>query len=234
MCLVILVAHLAAHLGLPAVWEFEVAAMLSHIGCITAPSEIFDKVAAGEPLSEAEQEALANHPAVAQKLLENIPRMEGIARMIGFQQSSDAVTQDQPSPGPEARIALGAQMLKTPVDFDHLILSGLSREEALSEMRGRQARYNLQLLVALESVDVRTADREVRTLPLNELDTRMMIDEDVRAQNGMLLLGKGQEVTYSVIARLKNFASTIGVREPLQVRAPVSAQTALPAPRRLH
>jgi hypothetical protein len=53
----------------------------------------------------------------------------------------------------------------------------------------------------------------------------MLMHEDVRAKNGLLLLAKGQEVTDSAIARLKSFAQTIGIVEPLRVVAHGSAQT---------
>jgi len=53
----------------------------------------------------------------------------------------------------------------------------------------------------------------------------MIMHEDVRGRNGILLFAKGQEVTESAIARLKSFAQTIGIVEPLRVVAHGSAQT---------
>ncbi len=226
------VAHQATYLWLPNVWEFEVAARLSHLGCIAVPSEIFEKLSAGESLSEVEQTVLASHPAVGQRLLENIPRFGAIARMIGGQQAEGPAICDEVSDGAEARIAMGAQMLKTAIEFDRLAGSGFNREAALTRMRERQHDYALPLLEALESVDVRTASREPRTIPVDELDTRMTIDEDVRARDGILLLRKGQDVTYSVIARLKNAVRTIGVQEPLRVLAPAGREPALAQPHR--
>ena len=45
----------------------------------------------------------------------------------------------------------------------------------------------------------------------------MVVDQDVRSKNGLLLLAKGQEVTPSVLGRLRAFASKTGIVEPIRV-----------------
>jgi hypothetical protein len=58
---------------------------------------------------------------------------------------------------------------------------------------------------------------EVRVLKATELFPAMIVDQDVRAKNGLLLLARGQEVTLSVLGRLKSFAARIGIVEPIRV-----------------
>jgi hypothetical protein len=48
----------------------------------------------------------------------------------------------------------------------------------------------------------------------------MVVDQDVRSKNGLLLLAKGQEVTPSVLGRLRAFASKTGIIEPIRVLTP--------------
>jgi hypothetical protein len=58
---------------------------------------------------------------------------------------------------------------------------------------------------------------ELRVLKSAELRTAMVVDQDVRSKIGLLLLAKGQEVTPSVLGRLKAFASKTGIVEPIRV-----------------
>ena len=46
------VAHIVTALGLPNRWQYELAALLSLIGCVTVPVDILDKIHAFEPLDE--------------------------------------------------------------------------------------------------------------------------------------------------------------------------------------
>lgn len=50
------------------------------------------------------------------------------------------------------------------------------------------------------------------------MSTGMVLNQDVKAKNGILLASKGQDVTYSLKERLRNFAKTIGVEEPIECR----------------
>ena len=76
------VRHIATRLGLADAWQFEVAAMLSQIGCVSVPPRILDKIHTGRSLSSDEQGIFSAHPAVGARLLANIPRLETIAQMI--------------------------------------------------------------------------------------------------------------------------------------------------------
>jgi hypothetical protein len=52
----------------------------------------------------------------------------------------------------------------------------------------------------------------------------MILDQDVRARNGLLLVARGQEVTTAVARRLEGFAQGLGVNEPFQVRVPAPGE----------
>ena len=49
------------------------------------------------------------------------------------------------------------------------------------------------------------------------LSRRGILNEDVFAVGGMLLASRGEEVTPTVLGRLRNFAKNIGVEEPIRV-----------------
>ena len=45
----------------------------------------------------------------------------------------------------------------------------------------------------------------------------MILDDDVHALNGILLVARGQEVTHALIERLANFRRLIGIADPVRV-----------------
>lgn len=206
------VRHIAAQLKLTQAWEFEMAAMLSQIGCISVPPHILEKVYAGEPLTDDETQIFGSHPAVAHELLAKIPRLEGVSLMVQRQL--------EPSPPDldlQDRIALGAQMLRVAIDFDARISRGELAGFALERMRQRAGHYEPRLLGALTGVEVDPAKMVLRAVQVDELKTGAELYDDVWSENGILLLAKGQEVTETVIMRLKVFERTMGVRQPFKV-----------------
>ena len=144
------VKDIAENLQLPDLWQFELAATLSQIGCITLPPDICDKIYAGASLSVDEQRIFSSHPSVGYKLLANIPRLEPVAQMIKGQLQRSSYSDNLAPESTREMITLGSQILKVALDFDQLVAQGLSRKSALSELRGRPAMYNPKVVAALE------------------------------------------------------------------------------------
>lgn len=216
------VSHMASFLGLEQTWQFEIAAMLSQIGCIAVPPEVLSKVAAKKALSPAEEEIVAAHPNIARRLLENIPRLELISEMIGRQPVLEPSQVLPPVSSPASQVLVGSEMLYVANSFDELTSSGLlSRSDAIQHIRRNCHLHEDRLLAALESVPIEREALGARMVVLDELEADMVIDQDVHAKNGMLLLAKGHQVTFTVLARLKSFAQTVGIIEPFSVLAPV-------------
>lgn len=214
------VAHIVTKLNLVSnAWQYEMAALLSQIGCITLSPELIDKMYARVPLTQNEQEIVLAHPAVAYNLLTQIPRLEAIAQMIANQKkpfksfsTAEGLTEE------EKYINLGSQILKTVLDFDQLVMSGLTKLEALTSLAQRTSEYNPNLVAALSSFRLDEVGELVKTLRIKELTTGMTAEKDIRANSGLLLVPKGQEITYPVLERLRNFARQTGVAEPVWVR----------------
>jgi len=144
------VRKLAKELNIADPWQFEAAAMLSQIGCISVSPDILKKHYAGEELSDDERAQMLAHAQVGRKLLHHITRLHAVAQMIE-RQHEDYI--DGSGLSAEAfSIALGSQMLRVALDHDRWLGTGLSPEEAVMEMRRHEAQYNPAVLVALERV----------------------------------------------------------------------------------
>ncbi len=219
------VRHVVNELQLGGVWQFELAAMLSQIGCVAVPPEVLNKIYARKTLTPEEQGMFNEHPKIGAKLLEHIPRLESIARMIEGQHTQFAEFPPKDEMSPEQKIAAaGAQVLKAALDFDQLILQSKEIDQAVALMRKRGGRYNPRVLDALKTVRFdRKHEKTLRELKVVELDhyrapgTRVVADEDIRTTKGLLLVPKGQELTYPVITRLRNFSQSSDIIEPFRV-----------------
>jgi len=218
------VKHMVGELRLRPAWQYEIAAMLSQIGCVTLPPETLNKLYANKKLSEKEQEMFSSHPAIGGKLLANIPRLELIAKMIERQQQPYGEQPPADPTKPEGVVSMGAQMLRVALDFDALLARGLPREAALKKMRDQPDQYNPLLLDTLKTVATgqleSSVDGTLQEVTVWQLEVGMYAYEDILACNGILLVPRWQEITEPLIIRLRNFACGVGVREPFRVISP--------------
>jgi response regulator RpfG family c-di-GMP phosphodiesterase len=203
-------------------WEVEIAAMLSQIGCVTVPEAAFKKAARGIPLSAEETEALRRHPRIGHGLVAKIPRLEGVAMIILYQEKrfdGGGIPEDGRRGG---EIPLGARILKVANDFEQLNSGGADNDDAFSKLRQRRGWYDPAVLDSLiPLLDVKS---ETRMVNVDELDVDMVLDEHVVAGSGEVLVSRGQAVTDSMRERLRNYAeSAMGVRQPIRVRRPIAA-----------
>ena len=76
------VRHIAGKLCLSDTWQYEIAAMLSELGCLTLTPDLLEAIHAGEPLTPEHEKRYSQHPQIAHDLLARIPRLELVADMI--------------------------------------------------------------------------------------------------------------------------------------------------------
>jgi response regulator RpfG family c-di-GMP phosphodiesterase len=215
------VRQIAAIMGLPEVWQFETAAMLSQIGWIILREETLKKIYQGQKLTEEEERLFKTHPAIASNLIAKIPRMEKIAEIIAYQEKH---FDGSGVPGDSRRgdeIPLGARVLKGVLDFDALEVAGNSKWEALDQLEQRSGWYDHDVLVALRAIIGMEAKYQVRSIMVRDLKENMVLAEDLRTVKGLLLISKGQEVSGPLLERLKNFIIIPGIQGPIRVIAPL-------------
>ena len=213
-----LVVRLCEKLQLANSWEYEIAALMSQVGCITLPTDILHKLYAGVELTPDEQRMYERHPEVGRELFTHIPRMEVVAAMIGMQlrRMDEYVNETVTSDDEEA--CRGAQMLKVAIDYDLLSYQGLSQSDILQRMKKMRGVYNPEILTALEEMGVTKIQGRVVNLMVKDIQTGMVAEEDVFANNGVLIIPRGQVVTWPILQGLDNFSKQVGIQEPICVR----------------
>ena len=211
--------HIATEMKLGNPWQYEVAAILSQLGCVTLAPETIETVYRGDKLSEAEQAQYDAHPEVAFNLLSKIPRLEPVAWMIKHQ--NHAVEPGEP--GADAgEMKQGAEILRLILEYEQLIHRGTSRTESAHHLAMRNRNFSPKFFEALVTLDPNAEDSEIRKCRIDELTEGMIVQEEVRSTTGGLLVSRGQQITPTVIFKLKNLHSRQAIGGEVTVSMPKS------------
>ena len=201
-----LVAGMVMVFGLDSGWKYELAAMLSQVGCLSLPMAVLEKKISGQELTNDEMEIFLMHPGIAGNLLRHIPRLEGVVEMIS--------EHEMPLDG---NPCTGARMLKAALDYVDLENAGVSADEALQRMREAPGVYDSRIVSALAEVVSRRQRSEILSVGIGDLSEGMLLMEPVISGKGVVLVEKGQVVTFAVLELMRNFGAILGVKEPLYV-----------------
>jgi response regulator RpfG family c-di-GMP phosphodiesterase len=213
-------------------WEIPLAVMLAPIGNVTIPPELLLRARAGVALSKVEDRLVAQLPETAARLLANIPRLEGVARNVRYQQKNYDGSGTPPDLVKGEALPLGSRLLKILADLARLQAEGLSRAQALNEMQTRLGWYDPALLVAVREYYgvaelARDAASSSLSISLCDLAPGMVLRSNVETRDGTLILCAGHHLTDMTLEKIKNFALVSGIKEPLFVEAPDLAATEL-------
>jgi response regulator RpfG family c-di-GMP phosphodiesterase len=216
-----LVRSLVAALGIEDWWHIEIAATLSQIGAVTLPPAVVEKLHTGDELTPEEAEMASRLPAIAEDVLATIPRLDAVRDAIRYQEKHFDGSGRPPGPVRGEQIPIGARILRVAIDYDQLEARGLSPALATDALRSRPGVYDPAVLDALEHAVGRAGlARESCEVTVAELRPGMILATDVRARNGVMLVGRGHEVTPSLLQRIRNFAATVGVTDRILVLIP--------------
>lgn len=218
------IAGITDQLGVGNAWEVHLAIMLAPIGNVTIPPETLIKARSGHVLSKVEEHMMARVPETAARLLANIPRLEGVGRIVRYQHKhfdGSGLPQDDVA---GTAIPIGARLLRILVDMFALQKSGQNRLEALEEMNARRGWYDPELLAAVRARfggGVAAAPtRPNISIAVKDLAPGMVLHSDVRTKDGMLILSAGHPINEMTLEKIQNFERLSGIQEPIFVQSP--------------
>lgn len=212
------VQHAAQKLALKSSWSFEIAAMLSQLGCVTLSQDLVNAAYAGGRLSDSDQKKYDGHAAIAAQMLSRIPRMEAIAQMIAFQ-TSPAADIKAATPEEKIEIEYGIQLLRTGSAFDAFLNSGMSPTEACQQVRATTKGVNQAILGVLGDLHLELP-LQTRECNVRELAVGMVLHQDLYTATGALIAAKGFELSHAWIERLQNYAQRDLISVKLKVQIP--------------
>ncbi len=214
------VSQMCKRLNVKDTWQYELAAMLSQIGCVAVPSDTMAKVYAGGDLSEEELRMFRDHPQLGKQLLSKIPRLESVSEMVFGQLTSVQKTASDGDTLPTDSGLLGAEMLRTAIDFDSMISRGKTATQALGELKSGDKSYYPDILQTLRDIQVAQVEMQSKVVKIRDLNDSMILAEDIQTQSGALLAAKDQQVSISVRKLLLNYIGQKVIQETVSVLIP--------------
>jgi FixJ family two-component response regulator len=214
------VKHIVDCLGLREAWRYEVAAMLSQIGCVALDTDTVEAVYAGKELPAAEIMRFKMHPSIAFELLHEIPRLQVVAKMIKGQLDCSHRKSLGHFEAPMEASELGAHLLRIAVDYDQLVFHGMPANEALQRLQSKPEEYYAAAVTTLKTLPVDNATMVTQELSIREITTGMILDEDLRAPNGTLLAARNQKISYPLLVRIRNHYQKFPALQNVRVKVP--------------
>lgn len=209
--------------------QWEMAAMLSQLGCVTLSEGLLRKKQQGDFLSLEEVAGFQTHAAMAAELIGGIPRMEMAAEIIRrqhapFRQGEGAGF----SIGGVDATVLGGHVLRMLADFDYLQMSGRDGVAALLAMQEMPEAYSPALLEVLRSVVEEEGREKVEWILLENVTAGMILMEDIVTEAGKTVLHRTSELSPNLVSLLGYYALKEKIQQPIAVLAHVPANIMRP------
>lgn len=198
--------------------EVELAALFSHVGCISLSSEITEKLVTGKFLLSEEKQIFDNHPLLGYKLLKNIPLLEHVANTVLYQNKNydgSGTPISEKIAGEE--IPLPARILRVAIEYQSARIKSNSTLELSDLLRSRSGLLDPNLYKALSQVMIKEDSRELREIKILQLRTGMIFADDIFTTTNNKIASQWQEATDGLVERITNIHYQIGVKEPIKV-----------------
>jgi response regulator RpfG family c-di-GMP phosphodiesterase len=145
-------AKVAQSMGVDDAWAVVMAASFSPLWTLTLPEAVRSKLAKGAALNSGEEQQIALAIRKAADLVEGIPRLKEVGRIIRFHPKGFDGTGFPEGPMRGEGIPIGSRILKALTDFNAIESRVKSREVALEDLRLQKNVYDPLVIAAMASV----------------------------------------------------------------------------------
>jgi response regulator RpfG family c-di-GMP phosphodiesterase len=213
-------------MGLKTCWELDVAAMVCQIGLVTVPPTVIDNARNGRPISSTEREMMSRVPEIGRRLLDNIPRLETVARIVQLQNKHFDGTGFPEIDIAGKDIPLGSRILKVLNDLLQIEDLGIGRGKAFLIMKKREGWYDPDVLKSVIESPLPEPGKPISDLSQlvspGDLEPGMVLAKDFTSADGTILVGAGSRLSETVIAKIRNAAFYLGTNERLSIESELS------------
>ena len=156
-------------------------------------------------------------PEIGADLLSRIPQLGAASLMVRYQNGLRADV-DPESNDP---MLVGARILHALNDLVRGTKELRSRGAALARLEKRQV-HSPAILAGLRAAmgQEETRPPKLEHVSFADLEPGLILAEAVHTLDGRCLLGPGHEISAAQILKLRNYARTAGIKEPILVQIP--------------
>lgn len=196
--------EVAREIGDVTSWQLNTAVFLSQLGCINVSEGILEKVSRGETLNREETKEYLDHPKKGAELIQKIPRLESIAKIVAYQHKN---FDGSGVPFNECKgedIPIEARILNVVIAFDDRKNADWSDAAAYEYLNEQQEKYDPKVLKALSNC-ISLSEKITIRVELDQLRNNMIIEEDIFSVENTLLICRGTKVTQIIREHLIAF-----------------------------
>ena len=218
-------------------WEIEVAALLSQVGAISLPRELLKDRLSGDDEKSDEKDCLSGDDEKSDEsqlsnliletgteLVGRIPYLEAVSKIIRYQHK-----RFDGSGFPEDSVAghdipLGARVLKILHDFRKYDKQYHNRYRIQTRMRSVPGVYDTELMELIIPIcplpyGVEAEENDRLELYAKDLKVGQKLLSHVRTVDNVIVVGAGNRLSPTFLARIKSLAANTGIQEPIVVLA---------------
>lgn len=211
--------NIARRLDAHNLWEVEISALLSMVGCVTVPTEIIEKRFSFKPMTEQEKNVFDKQLTIANSFIKNIPRLEGIANAISLSNKTTFELPGTPFNG-ELGPELIGNLIKLANDYFDQVEMGKTTEQIRLYFEENSAKYYKTYLSALEA-EIRGFEQGfvIKEVHLTDLMPGDILADNITDDSGRVLVSKGIAITQVLKLRLANFSEFKPIKLPIKIVA---------------
>jgi len=209
-------------------WELELASMLFQIGYVSIPPSILFKHLSHRILSNKESEIISKIPMVSSELINNIPRLGSVAKIVLYHNKRFDGTGFPQDFLKGKNIPLGSRILKILSDLEQVESGDVSQIEAVNELRSRKGWYDPDVLNAVFKIFTSDREKDASSLTekLNVVLTKLRVGDILLSNivdiNDRVLIAARSTISQTIFMRLQNHAQFVKIVEPIKVERHVS------------
>jgi response regulator RpfG family c-di-GMP phosphodiesterase len=208
-------------------WVYEVAALLSQIGCISINDSILKNAYSGQSLTADELHLFLKHPQAGSDMIKGIPRLEQVAEIILYQNKNFNGSGFPENSIIGEKIPLGSRILKIASDYDTVLQTGRDQQGVIQIILARAGSgwYDPAVAENFCKVVVETKKYKRKLVTIEQLEEGMILAEDIISSKSSIVAGhKGQMVTNPFRITLLNFKRGGNIGETVHVVIPIEEE----------
>jgi CheY-like chemotaxis protein len=213
-----IVGQIQTDLHLESQWEYKLSARLGMLGFALLPEQERLRFEMAAESGGELRASIRTAAAVGRRIIERIPRLGTVAKIIGMCGEVDGSTlMAQPKNEIEKAIT-GATMLRVALEWDNLSRQGLSSQAAVYELSQSLPNLSPRLVEVFSALKAKEIDDDGIEVEVTELVEGMVLHEDVLTGDGVMLIRAGRRLTWTIIEKLRSYQSSVVRLRPVRVR----------------
>lgn len=219
-----LASRLAKRIKFKNLWQVDLATLLSRIGYVTLPTEIVTKKLDGQALTPAEEKTYLTYVETGYSLIKNIPRLQDIAEAILYQEKCFNGEGPPNNDVSGQKIPVISRILKLIYDYDACVIEGDFGDRAYRRLLRKKAYYDPEIFSAFRIEmsfwnDEEQEEKKTKEIEVVSLKEGMVLAEDIRTKNDILLAARDQEVSVPILVKMSKAAREGEIKPKVKVVA---------------